>query len=544
MLKSKKVSTTSKSAETYFREAYNKTSLDKSDFDQCISRCRELIKKVTLTPTTSTIQNWEEYTRPSFARFTIQSESKPFYEASMAVAEFVTLLTLKSYTENPTKFTSGIGGQIQEPWEELSDKPKFQNVMCAAFGIAAGLDQFVDRFFTSETLTFLTKTVLLQSTLSQTQSYQLVLESFARIFVVKVLEDYRAKIQEFIQNENEAVQVGLFADQSRRPTTTEYSDFLKLVIVIARMYKRSDFQLVFFNLTTDLLSPENVNQDRFVAVYMDVMASLAVDKKMANAVYDSITKLVTYNLQHFLNAIDGYVSDFKQASATQSRLSELDSHTLEVKLDLIARLFKFNEETRKEINEQRSMTADLLPSDTLINNLISLIHSAIPATLKARCFDVLSSLVQDGPTFGVTWSCFESTEILTEDHIEKNSGGIISDIEEVEVPERGYPLLRSFIRFLSYLMARKDDHPSEECAQRVHTFLLENTLLQINNRMYSHFNEKWSILCELCQVWHNMFFQDSNIYNILLHTAFCDHRFVRINLSLINEEACPLETLL
>ena len=540
-----------KSAESAFREAYTKIDLAQSDFDQAIERCHELIKKISLIPTTSTIQNWEEYSRPSFARFSVESESKPFYDASMAVAQFITLLSLDSYNNNPSKFTSGILGKIQEDWADCSKCPKLQNLMRAGFGVAAGIDQFVEDYYTPQNLQFLANTVLLQSSISQTFSYQLVLESFGKVFVIKVLQNYKQKIQQFIQNESEVQQKGLFTSGPKK-TTTDFSDFLSLVTVIARMYKRCDFQRIFFNLANDLLALRDINSNSFVATYMSTLASLVVDKEMADAIYDTLNKLITYNISHFLNAIQGYVSDFKQISANRSRLSELDSRTLEAKLELISRLLKFSEECRENINALQKNVATSygsdgsVESDTLVNNLIDLIHSSIPATLKARCFDVLSSLATDGMQLGISWETLEATEILTQDQIEKDEGGIISEITQIEAKEKSFPLLRSFLRFVSNLMAKSDTHPTPEYAQILHIFMLENVLVKLNSGSfnYSHFNEKYSILCELSQAWNNMFFQDPVIYNNLLGSAFCDQRFVREFVSLIVEEACPLEALL
>ena len=540
-----------KSAEKSFREVYTKTELAQSDFDATIQRCHELIKKVSLIPLTSTIQNWEGYSRPSFARFSIESESKPFYEASMAVAEFITLLSLDAYNDNPSKFTSGILKEIQEDWSDCTKCPKLQDLMRAGFGVAAGIDQLVDQYYTPENLKFLANTFLLQSSISQTFSYQLVLESFGKVFVIQVLKNYKQKIQQFVQNENDVEQKGLFTAGPKK-ATTDFSDFLSLVSVIARMYKRCDFQRLFFNLANDLLALRDISTNSFVATYMSTLASLVVDKEMADAIYDTLNKLITYNITHFLNAIQGYVSDFRQLSANRSRLSELDSKTLEAKLDLIAKLLKFSEECRENINALQKNVASShgldgsLESDTLVNNLIYLIHSAIPATLKARCFDVLSSLATEGMELGVSWETLEATEILTQDQIEKDEGGIISEISQIEVKEKSFPLLRSFLRFVSFLMAKSDTHPSPEYAQRLHIFMLENVLVKLNNGSfnYNHFNEKYSILCELSQAWNNMFFQDPVIYNNLLGSAFCDQRFIREFVSLIVEESCPLEALL
>ena len=531
------------SAETYFRQNYVKEVLTLDDFNSAIDRCIGAIKKVSSIPLTYTIQHYEDYRRPSFANFNVENESKPFYEASMAVSGFIALLSLDYFQENSAKFVSQISGKIQEDWPDSKRCPILQNIVRAGFGIASGVTEFIEKYFTPETINFIGKVMLLQSSLSRTKSYQLILEVFGKVFVIKPIVSCREKIQQFIQNEKDSRGKGLFVEESST-NSPDFSDFLTLVTIIARMYKRTDFARHFYNLANDLLNPSDIDRDPYVAVYLSLLASLAVDKEMAEAIYDTLVKLSLYNVQHFLRAIQGYVNDFKQAQANIAKLSVIDSFTLEAKLDLLAQLFKHSEFCRNEINNAEVTVESQSPGDTLVNNLFSLIHSVVPATLKARCFDVLSALAREGPSFGVTWSNFESTEILTQDQIEANSGGIISDIEITETQERSYPLMRSFLRFISYLMSRNDDVPSVELTTRIHTFLLENCLMSVNGRLYNHFNEKWSILCEVTQAWTNMFLHSEETYTPLMRSVLCDQRIVRAIITPLCEDDCPLETLL
>jgi hypothetical protein len=66
----------------------------------------------------------------------------------------------------------------------------------------------------------------------------------------------------------------------------------------------------------------------------------------------------------------------------------------------------------------------------------------------------------------------------------------------------------------------------------------------ISTRLYGHFNEKWSILCEITQAWTNMFLHEEEIYTPIMRTVLCDQRFVKTLINLIKEDDCPMETIL
>ncbi|EAY03362.1 hypothetical protein TVAG_398870 [Trichomonas vaginalis G3] len=523
-----------KPAETNFRLTYKKKELETSDFDEVINRCRTLIKKISNPPSKSSIQYYEEFTRPSFAHFTIENETKPFYDASMAVTEFVGMLTNPYFEPNKQKFVSHIGGKIQEEWQECSRCPQLQQIMKAAFGIIADIRDFIEKSYTPSLLIFIANTLLLQSSISQTQSYQLVLEIYAQAFVFKVIEKHKDRIQGFIENERQIKHDYIFAEEAPEKNNTDFRDFIQLVTVLARMRKDPDFGRHFYSMGTEIISSAtDFTQPRFVAAFIKLLASLSVDKETSELVYDRLAKSNSQliNLPHFLQAISGYADDFNQSQANVAKLSEDDSSTLESIFRLLSSLFKHSELCRREI----------INSNNLINNLITYVSSMIPATLKSCCYDTLSEISQDETYTVEIWKKFVFTEILTPDNVQSGTGGIILDIEKTELAERAYPLMRSFVRFLSKLV---QNAPPPLNFEHIHVFLLEFCLLKLPDRLYAHFNEKWSILCEICQVWTNLFKYDKVHYNLVMRSALCDQRFIRGLLTIVVEDETPLETLL
>lgn len=523
-----------KPAETYFRTTYSKKELEKTDFEEVITRCRNLIKRITNIPTKSNIQYYEEFTRPSFANFNLENETKPFYDASMAVTEFVGMLTHPTFDQNKQKFFDAINTKINEEWQDCSRCPQMQHIMKAAFGIMVDHNQYISQSYTPSTLSFIANTLLLQSSISRTQSYQLVLEIYAQVFVFKAIEKHKERIQTFIDNEKQVTTNLIFGEEQAEKNNSDFRDFISLVTVIGRMRRDPDFGRHFYSMGTEIISSAtDFTQPRFVAPFIELLASLSVDKETAELIYHRLAKSNSplINLQHFLDAITGYVDDFNQSQANVSKLSEDDSMTLESIFRLLSAFFKHSDLCRSKIIVQNN----------LINNLISFVSSMIPASLKACCYDTLAEISQDEAFTTEIWRRFVFTEILTPDNVQLGSGGIISDIEKTETTERSYPLMRSFVRFISYLVQKS---PPPINFEHIHVFLCELCLLKLSDRLYAHFNEKWSILCEITQAWTNLFKYDRQFYNFVMRSALCDQRFIRALINFAIEEEAPMETLL
>jgi len=528
---SKQIEANNKDPDTLFCQGYSTNDVNANQIADVLNRIRDTVRNLVFVPFNNVVVNYERFTYPSYCNYDRNRESETFYQASMALAEFLALLTnLVHNGAGFNGFYDKIRPILQNEWTECARCPHFQRLAAAAFGIVTNDQELIDKFLNADTLCFLAETLLLQGRICQTRSFQVVLEVFGDVFVFQLMSCQYNIIRKCIEDDRKLLQDGMANFDS-----SVILSFLKLITTISRFRDSSDFAHMLYQNGSEVLHfASSFIVPKPFSISVSAFASLIKNKELADIIYqrfnDSISDVM--NIRRFYLAIKGHASDMNTCEIDRRKLSSEDTKAIESILELSQAMFYHSADCRKSIASN--------PEYDLINSLFQLILSPIPATLKARCFDCLSSLSLDEQYLFEIWGQLDSCQILTDDQIECGTGGIISDIEETEVHERTYPLLRSFVRFLSFLFI--EIAPPIKI-DRFHMFLFEHCLMKIQNRIFNNINEKWSMICEVSQCWTNLSKFPIGGIKPFLRTALCDQRFIRCFISYVSEQECPLETL-
>ena len=504
-----------------------------STLTSTLDECRDLISKISTIPTSSTLLGFEIFTRHPFGSSVRDREAQPFCDALHSVFKFVVYLTLAT---EPKKFTDSVRASLFDDWENCSRCPQLQNILRAAFGIVAEDDELLDMAFQPRTIAFLADVALKQSLLCQFRFFQHILTAVGKVFVIIPVEKFLPRINTFRDNEKKA-------DQDNEEGG-DFQAFLRLVTNISMLRNgNDDFAYTLHRVGNNFIhyATDFVSKSMF-ATFINTLAALTKNKAIALEFYkrlnDSLSDII--NLKHIVEVFNGYASDFQNSEVNHNKLDYHDANSLEAILHLLSAFFTYSEEIRSDITEDSKKAGD--PKNyCFVDSLVNLLHSPIPASLKAACFDTLASLTIDPQKTVELWGKLEKCQILTAEFLKEGKGGIISDIDNIESEGKSYPLARSFISFLSALL--KSQPPLNDF-KIYHQFLFEQSLLRIRARVFSHFLEKWSLVSKLCQCWHYLSLHSFEHSKYLMETALCDSRFIREFIILVNEEDIPQESLL
>lgn len=518
-----------------FCKAYETTVITSNLLSETIEKCHQAIRRVTMIPRT-TIQNHEVFTHPPFCSSSIDRDAQSFYTAALAVFEFINYMSTAIYLPdvNIQPFADKIRGELQDDWTDCAKCPMFLSLLRASFGLVVNDDLFLDSSYTPQVLDFLANTVLLQSKVCQSRYLQLFLEIVGRVFVFKAITDHPRRVKHFIEAERRISK----DEHGNEEPSNDFQIFLLLVQNIAALSSNAEFSLFFHREGNDFLhfAIDFVSPALF-STFLQTMAALIKNEELALNIYTRLNESISdvVNLNNFYLAIRGHANDFAACEIDRRKLSMDDALGLQSVLQLTSSMFLYSSEIRKNIADN--------PEYDFVNSLFQIILSPVPATLKAHCFDVLSTLTIDSNRCTELWGQLETCQILTQAIVDSGKGGIITDIDTVEAEERSYPLARSFVRFLAYIV--KDSPPPIDF-RIFHQFLFEHCLLKIKTRLFSHlcFNEKWALICELSQCWTYLTLHPLEQTKYVFRSAFCDHRFIEEYNHLLNEDDCPQETLL
>lgn len=525
-----------------FFEILNCDEIDANLITSTIQKSQDTISNILNIPTNTLILNYEIFTRHPFGGSLREREAHPFYKALLYVSQFFCLL-YKSQ-KNIKQFSDQVRSVLHDDWDNCTKCPQLQQLMKAAFGIISGDDELMDSSFQPKYISFLADVFILQSTLCSSCFFQHILTAIGQIFVLIPAENYTNRINAFRDSERNST--------GNDEHSKDFQSFLRLVGNISRLRKgNDDFAYkfhqegnVFIHYATDFISKS------LFATFIDTLAALTKSTAIADNFYKRLNESLSdiNNLKHIVEVFSGYASDFQNNEINQHKLDYDDANSLEAILHLLSGFFTYSKAIRDDILDDPNRRYDENQA-SFVPSLINLISSPIPASLKAAIFDTLSSITVETRRAEDIWQQLESSQILTKNSVQTGKGGIISDIDVVETDAKTYPLMRSFIVFLSSFLASKPSPEILEYGSRYfkiqHQFLLEQGLLKLRSRIYSHFHEKWSILSKICQTWTNLLLLDNKkAYACLMQTALCDFRFIGELITLINEDDIPEESLL
>lgn len=516
--------------EACFVRLYQVTEITSDILVSSLDSARETLALCAALPRGSTIRDFEIFTRAPFSSAQRDREFAAFHEACLHAMGFVALVAgAVCRGDSLTPFSDRVREKLFDDWENCSRCPELQDVMRAAFGLGSGDNELLDRSFNGEVLAFLADSVLLQSSVCESEVLQLILERVGHLFVFQAIASYPQRVRRLIDNERKGV-----TDEGAG--NGDFRAFLRLVACISGLRCGSDFADKFIEEGNDFLhsASEFVSPALFCG-YLQTLAALCRSKPLAENVLRRLDESISdiMNLQNCILSIKGHAEDFNTYEVSQGYLGRDDVEGLESVLILVRSMFFESDECRHRIADDQDFN--------LVDSLFQLILSPVPASLKARCFDALSALTMDETRCQDLWERLNSCQILTEDFVERGKGGILDDIENIEKEERYYPLARSFVRFLSFLLRHKQVPVDFEF---YHQFLFEQCLLKVRKRNYEHFHEKWALVSEICQCWTNFSLQSFED-NVCFHrTALCDSRFATELVILSCDEEAPQETLL
>lgn len=530
--------------ETSFLKAYSTTDITSAVLISSLKEAHQSTSHVTHVTNNSVISDiynpelitFSIYTSQPFVSTIRDRESRPFLESIIGCSTFLCYLAQLVFMEKSIQpFVDGIQEELNETWNDCTRCKTMQNVLRAAFGLVADDSNLIKEYFNAETLNFIATTVLLQSSLTQSKIFQHILEVFGRIFVILPIQKRINYVNSFIEEEKKNAKN--CNDIEKRDSC--FQAFLKLIRNISGLLKGSDFSMRFFqdgsnflHYATDFVSPS------LYCIFLQTLACLVKNKELAENVYQRLDKSISdiVNLRRFVNAIIGHSEDLSSRKIDQQLLNDEESYGLEAVIELLTSLCFHSKNCRNNLLS--------ISNGDLIRSYFLLISSPVPASLKGKCFDALSVLTADEDKCTTIINIFRSSQILTRESVEKGNKGIISDIDLIEGEEHAFPLARSFVRFLSLLFKNGSNL---DCSL-YHQFLFEQCFMKLRERIFSHFNEKWGLLSEISQCWTYMANdKHSNKVNgnqCLLHSAFCDSKFLQEYINFLLEDDNPQECIL
>ncbi|KAH0795056.1 nuclear pore complex protein [Histomonas meleagridis] len=437
--------------ETSFFKAYQTTEITSDVLVKSVEEARQTISHVTNVTTSYVISDlynpklitFSIFTHHVFTTTIRDRESQSFYEAILSVAKFLGYLDqmyIKGQEIKP--FIDRVQEVLYDKWNDCVRCPILQDVMKAGFALVADDTDMITRSFTSKTIRFISDIILLQSSLTQSIVFQHVLEIFGRIFAIIPVTNHMNIISSFIDEEKVKTQTEAKHNNDGAPL----QPFLRLIRNVSGLQNGIDFAVDFFQKgKTLLLNVTNYISPSLYCTFLQTFSCLIKSEELANNVLQLFEESESFsdvvNLKRFISAINGHAKDLSSHRVGQQLLSDEESYGLEAVIQLLMAISYHSKEYRRR----------LFATEKIVNSFFLLISSPIPASLKAKCFDILSVLSIEPKQCDEIYKIFSSTQILTRDNVESGRGGIISEIEEIESEEHLYPLTRSFIRFLSSL---------------------------------------------------------------------------------------------
>lgn len=516
------------SAEKYFLRLYNASPVTGDILKKSVDEARDSISRILVVPRNAVVSNYESFTRAPFTWSAKDRECAPFYDACVRVTGFISLLSgAIRRGEHLSSQSGSVRGALCDDWSNCGHCPEMQKILRAAFGICMDDDDFVVNNFTGEVLEFLGSVVLCCSSVCQSIVFQHILECVGHVFTLESISRFSLRVRGLLDSEVRSSKSGQRSDGS-------FQSFLRLVSCISRFRIRDDYAIRFMEDGNDFLhsASDFISTDMF-CTFLGTLSSLCRNSTLAESIYrrldESISEIVS--LRNCLQGIKSHAEDFSHDTGGCVLNSE-SVQGLQSVLGLIESLCRES----PVCVERFAKKCDF----DLIHSILVLIHSGVSVTLKAKCFDCLSSFSTDSEVCARLWSEICNSPILDCDVIESGVGGILVDINGLECRERTYPLTQSFIHFLSRLLSGCESFDYDFTLY--HRFLFEFILLKLRQRHMLHFHERWSILSKLCQCWTNLLCHTRQ-RQCLLRSAFCDSRFTDILVEYCCEDDVPEETL-
>ena len=520
-----------------FVELYNDEALtvNVEDIEKDISEFIEKqIKNRNIgIPDTSVVINFEVQTIPDFIKKAYDRDSVPFYITTVEFAKI--LYKMSVYLEQNPSGRKEVKEPAKLSEKELTTdfKKNFYFLVNAASLLFNGND--VKKFYTPETMDFLTHSLLVQSQLCSSRIFSIVLESYAKIFV-----------QQFIAQKECNKIIKNFADQQGNPYQT-LVHFLRLVTTISNLWHGNDFAEYFSKEGKDYVqySHDNIQPELFNTI-VDTLTSLCKTEKLTNVIIKHINVMSSevLNFDNFYEAIVGHADDLGVCEIDRKKLSRSDSLALESVLHFLAAIAKHGL-IFSVIQAPRDKSSSAERIKEITTALFQITLSAVPATLKAACFDLIAELPKEYNS--LYWNELNSSKLLLPEYLvsnkksDKNKRGIISEIELVEKPAMQYQLVRAFTRMLASLL--KDGAPSTGF-RTYHNFLYKYVISNIHIWEFLFQYEKWGLISDIAQCWTNLANYQKEKAGVLYETVFRDQGLIKNLMMLIDDDSAPIETIL
>ena len=523
-----------------FRKIYNIKEIKLEYFINILNNCHLICENINNFPNKRNLLNYEILNQCYFNNNTTNNNNdndlQQYYEVSIYICEFISLFCTCIYSQqNISSFEDLIFQNLEKNFNNNNNLKYFElsSILCCSFGLYFNNENYLNKYFNFKTFSYLINYFLVQNKILQSKSYQIILELFGELFIFYSLNTQNKRIIKFIEEIQENFNNNLKILENFNELNL--INFIKLIIFISKIHLNYNFSLLFYETGKEILHfcMEYICP-KFFNLSIELFSSLCKNEELSELIFERFNNSISdiFNLEHFLIIIQDYSNELNKCEIDYQRINFEECEGLEFILELISKLFFYNNKILIKICNNSKFN--------LINNLFQLILSQIPISLKSKCFDLLTSICKNNYFIEEIFKILENSQILTNEQLKNNKGGIINDINEIENNQQTYLLLRSFIRFLSFLIF---NHNKEFEINKYHQFLFENCLLKLSNLIYFNLEEKWLILCELSQFWNNLCNYSIN-YNIeFLRCVFCDQRFFQSFLLFINENNCPIETL-
>jgi len=547
--------------EVSFSEAYSVQDVSIEQILKSIDKCQAEIAQIALTPFKDVIIDYEVFTKPDFLEKSFERDPVLFFNAVLAIAEYMSYLCVYLESKNKNCFSLSLSvksylkksivddkafldlfGRMKEKWENTKHCPLLQEIMKAAFGLVAADLEIIKNCFTPSVIKFLTETVLVQSMLCQSRVFPMVLEVFGKVFVFLSLKAAPTIIRSFIDNEKKFANYNV--PSNNQHPNTDFQTLLRLFAVFGNLWPTAEFSEYFICEENFLLryNSEFISPSLFCALvelYSSIIRSTDSANKIIKIIDDTNSEIISF--PNFLYAIRGHADDLNSCEIDRRKLSSDDAMGLESVIRLLSKIALYS-------SKQFFMLIHKLdPNWNIVTSLIFLVLSPIPASLKSKCFDLIGRVAsktepsEQRSMCIFIWEQLKMSQLLTYEHLDAKKGGILDDIYKVEVPAKLFSLTRSFIRMLTFIL---DTNVSPDSFSLYHRFMCEEILQNLKSWSFSNTSDKWGLVCEISQCWTNLLNHSPLVCEPLYTSALCDHSFVQSLLSIITDEDVPLEALL
>lgn len=549
-------------AESDFVDAYERTSIEKSELLSHFQTVLDILDNKSAPPTNDVVINYEIHTRPDFSTKGVDIFPKSCFVTTVYIGRLLNDMNILIDSSAPITRSSQ---QIQnntnfaENFQELDAFMnqnhqtddlfgKYYLTIKAAIALFFGRQDYIQKYYTADLLEYLKNYLLVQKLVCQSRIFQIVLETYAKIFVKRALEQAKPQIRAF--NEKKISQKHTSKDE--KPPYHEILVFLQFVTTIGNLWQGTDYAAFFYENGSDYIhdSRESIPPPLFCGI-VDCCAMMCRTPELARKIMSSIaassSEIIKFT--NFIEAIHGHALDLGSCDIERKALSVKDAYGMESVLKFLAaiarqdpshfRIENTNNGNQDKIEHKSALHEALnrYKDKSLTLSLVQIILSSVPATLKGCCFELLAEISSEYNAD--IWTQLEDSKILTSDIIKSRKGGILTEIETIENKAGIYPITRNFIRCLASLL--KHGAPKERF-DIYHDFLNKIVLSNHTMWLYTHISDKWGILTDLAQCWINLIVNEKT-YKEFVPRIRDDQELIKMLLNSLNDEDAPLETL-